>query len=108
MLVSKRVYSHVGDSDLFRSVKQNNDLKAFEELYNRYWPTLVNSAYKRLNSKKKAEDIVQNIFVDVYHRRTTIDLTVSFKAYLNQELKFRVLNEYRSELIRNKLKGKLF
>ena len=87
---------------------QQNDTKAFEELYKRYWPVLVNSAYKRLNSKEKAEDIVQNIFIDIYRRRAKIELTNSLKAFLYQALKFKVLNAYRSEAISNKYQNHIF
>ncbi len=107
MLITKLSYSQSLDSDLFLLVKQN-DVKAFEELYNRYWPKLVNTAFKKLNSREKAEDIVQNIFINIYQRRTTIDLTISLSAYLNKALKFKVLNEYRSENIINKYQKHLF
>ncbi|MEO7769296.1 MAG: RNA polymerase sigma-70 factor [Ferruginibacter sp.] len=107
MLLTKLFYPREPDSDLYRLVKQN-DLKAFEELYTRYWPILVNSAYKRLNSKEKAEDIVQNIFIEIYQRRAVIEITISIRAYLNQALKFKILNEYRSEMNRAKYQKYLF
>ena len=93
------MYSQADDSVLFTWVKQS-DGKAFRELYNRYWSLLVNTAHKKLHSKEKGEDIVQNIFIDLYNRRTAIELTTSLKAYLHQALRFKVLNEYRSESIR--------
>ena len=101
MQVIKPIYSQADDSVLFTWVKQS-DVKAFRELYNRYWSLLVSLAYKRLHSKEKGEDIVQNIFIDLYNRRAAIELTTSLKAYLYQALRFKVLNEHRSELIRNK------
>ena len=107
MPVSNALYSQAEDSDLFRWMKQS-DVKAFEELYNRYWPLLVNTAYKRLKNKEKSEDIVQSIFIDLYNRRSAIELTTSIKSYLYQALKFKVLNEYRSEIIRAKFKKFLF
>ncbi|RYZ79219.1 MAG: hypothetical protein EOP04_28185, partial [Proteobacteria bacterium] len=107
MLLDKLFYSQIGDLDLFLLVKKS-DIKAFEELYNRYWAALVNTANKRLNSREKAEDIAQNIFIDLYRRRDTIELTTSLKAYLHQALKFKILNEYRSEQIRIKYQKSLF
>ena len=73
-----------------------------------FWPMLVNAAYKRLDSREKAEDIVQNIFIDIYQRRSTLQITISVKAYLNQALKFKVLNEYRSSFISSKYRRHLF
>ena len=101
MLLTNLFYSQRLDSDLFGLVKQD-DAKAFEELYNRYWPSLVNAAYKRLNSREKEEVLVKHIFVDIYQRRTTIDLAISLEVYLNEALKFKILNEYQSEIISTK------
>ncbi len=106
-MINNPCYSLEIDSNLFLAVKQN-DLKAFEELYMRYWLPLVNSAYKRLNSREKAEDIVQNIFIDIYQRRHSIELNISLRAYLNQALKFKILNEYRSHLINSKYQKHIF
>lgn len=107
MRLSKTFYTQLPDSDLFSLTKQN-DTEAFEELYNRHWPSLVNAAFKRLDSQAKAEDIVQNIFIDLYERRASIELTLSLKAYLNQALKFKILNEYRGNAIRTKYQKSLF
>ena len=106
-MINNPSYSLEIDSNLFLAVKQN-DLKAFEELYKRYWLPLVNSAYKRINSKEKAEDIVQDIFIDIYQRRHSIELNISLRAYLNQALKFKILNEYRSNLINSKYQKYIF
>jgi RNA polymerase sigma-70 factor (family 1) len=103
----KLFYPQAGDFDLFTLVKESDE-RAFEELYNRHWPVLFNIACKRLNSKQKAEDIVQNIFIDLYRRRTTIELTISLSAYLRQALKFKIINEYRSAVNRNKYQKSLF
>lgn len=107
MLLTKPTYCKEHDANLLLLTK-NGDVKAFAELYSRYWAVLVNAAYKRLNVREKAEDIVQNIFADLYNRRASIQLTLSLKAYLYQAVKFRVLNEYRSELIRIKYQKTLF
>jgi len=107
MRKNREFYSPLPDYDLFTLVKQD-DVEAFEELYRRHWPELVNSAYKRLDCREKAEDIIQNIFIDLYQRRATIELTVSIKAYLSQALKFRVLNEYRAATIRTNYQKSLF
>jgi RNA polymerase sigma-70 factor (family 1) len=103
----KQLYPQAGDFDLFTLVKASDE-RAFEELYNRHWPILFSIACKRLDSREKAEDIVQNIFIDLYRRRTTIDLAISLSAYLRQALKFKIINEYRSAFNRNKYQKSLF
>jgi RNA polymerase sigma-70 factor (ECF subfamily) len=101
------LYSQNSDEELFELMKKD-DATAFRELYQRYWAVLVNTAYKRLDAIEKAEDIVQTIFVDLYQRRKTIELTFSLKAYLNKALKFKVLNEFRSNALNEKYRRDLF
>ena len=88
-------YNHLSDLELFALVKHEN-IEAFEVMYKRYWPDLIDAAYKRLQSRQKAEDIVQEIFISLYNKREILEVTVSLKAYLNKALKFKVLNEVRS------------
>jgi RNA polymerase sigma-70 factor (ECF subfamily) len=100
-------YTHLSDLELFSLAKQEN-IQAFEVMYKRYWPELIDAAYRRLQSRQKAEDIVQEIFISLYNKRTVLEFTVSVKAYLNQALKFKVLNEFRSESVRNTYTKSLF
>lgn len=100
-------YDHLSDLELFKLTSQGNTA-SFETLYNRYWPELTNAAYKRLQSRQKAEDIVQEIFISLYNKRATLEFTVSLKAYLNQALKFKVLNEFRAEQVRAAYTKSLF
>lgn len=80
-------------------VKEGNT-DAFTEIYNRYVLSLVNTAYKPLQSLAKAQDIVQEIFISLYLKKDTLEFSVSLKSYLYKALKFKVLNELRSMNIR--------
>ena len=107
MNIANMTYKSYTDFELFRRVK-DDDFNAFSELYKRYWPSLVNAAFKRLNRKDKSEDIAQNIFVDLYVRRSSIELDRSLKSYLHQALKYKVLNEYRDTLVRARYQEQFF
>ncbi|MBE7170877.1 MAG: RNA polymerase sigma-70 factor [Williamsia sp.] len=100
MGTSYTIYNRMPDEQLFNLVKEDNR-RAFEELYNRYWFLLLEQACKPLQSKERAQDIVQEIFISLYQRRKSIELSVSLKAYLCKALKFKVLNEFRARLVRN-------
>lgn len=101
------LYASLTDAQLFQRVKQD-DIKAFEELYNRYWCDLIDAAYRRLQSRQKAEDIIQDIFVSLYQKRHTRQINISVKAYLYQALKFKVLNVFRDEFTRSACRRELF
>lgn len=94
------LYGQLSDSELFNLTKQDN-MQAFEALYQRHWPGLVDAAYKRLQSRQKSEDIVQEIFINLYEKREFLEIIISIKAYMHQALKFKVLNEFRAEGIRS-------
>ena len=100
-------YYQLSDLDLFDLFK-HNDAEAFEVVYSRMWPELLESACKKLGSRQKAEDLVQEIFVSLYSKRRGLEITVSPRAYLSKALKYRVLNEYRSESVRTRYLQTLF
>jgi len=93
-------YLLLPDTQLFDLVRTNDDEKAFEQIYIRYFSTLTSSASKLLRCEQKAEDIVQEIFLSLYNRRSDIELTVSLRAYLWKAVRFKIMNEYRSRTVR--------
>lgn len=107
MLTTSAYYKQFTDEDLFRLVK-TDDEKAFGEIYARYWPTLTTTACRHLQSRAKAEDLVQEIFISFYNRRNLVELSISLKAYLTQALKFKVMNEYRSQVVRQAYQKTVF
>ena len=107
MPLPKLLYEKLTDAELFHLVKQE-DSNAFTTLYTRHWAFLMDIAYKRFQSREKAEDIIQEIFISLYQKRHQVEFTVSLQAYLAQALKYKVLNEIRSMNIRNQYKKNLF
>lgn len=68
---------------------------AFAEIYDRYWEILLNAAYQRLRSREDAEEVVQEVFVNLYSRRSEIEPKSTLEAYLKTALKFKVIDAYR-------------
>ncbi|WP_379083918.1 sigma-70 family RNA polymerase sigma factor [Pedobacter sp. UC225_65] len=60
--------------------------------YKLYWTQLFNTAYKRLPEKEKCNDIIQNVFTDLWNRRATLDLD-NPSAYLHTAVRFQVLKQ---------------
>jgi RNA polymerase sigma-70 factor (ECF subfamily) len=59
-------YSHYTEEELLKLAKQKNDQKAFDEIYYRCKPALIDNAYKKLQSRESAEDLVHAIFLSLY------------------------------------------
>ena len=45
------------------------DENAFNEIYKRFWKKIYNESYKRLKDTELAEDIVQDVFADLWIKR---------------------------------------
>lgn len=88
--------NHVTDQELI-ILLQNDNREAFDMLYRKYWKPLFNSAYKRLENKEAAEEVVQELFINLWIKRNQLEITQSFLAYLQSALKNRVLNYLRHE-----------
>jgi len=74
---------------LFDLLKQGDEV-AFGKIYTLYWIELYNAAYKRLPEKEKCQDIIQNIFTDLWNRKAELDLANPV-AYLHTAVRFQVL-----------------
>jgi RNA polymerase sigma factor (sigma-70 family) len=70
---------------------QNDDPSAFQTLFSLYWKDLYRTAYNRLRDQSEAEDMVQDIFADIWERRYTLEITTSLNNYLQRSLKFRMI-----------------
>lgn len=101
--INLKTYFNFSDEDLWIRIQDGNQL-AFEELYNRYWEKLLNIAYSRLDDAVSAQDVVQQLFIDIYVNRDKIVIQSSLVAYLQVALKYKVIDCYRQRLkIDNKL-----
>lgn len=97
-----KIYSQYND-ELLIELLRTSDEKAFTEIYGRYWELLYAIGYNYCREKPVAEEIVQDVFMSLWHRRTEI-IIKDLPAYLATACKFSVfkhLNKLkrRSELL---------
>lgn len=71
-----------------------NDIKAFEVLYHRFATRMLGYAITILKDRAVCEDIVQNIFIDVWSKRETNTID-NAEAYLFRAVKFQIFNYFR-------------
>ncbi|HLT06564.1 MAG TPA: RNA polymerase sigma-70 factor [Cyclobacteriaceae bacterium] len=94
-----KLISAYTDAKLFYLIKKG-DKDAFDCLYRKYWPLLLDQAYKRLKCKEEAEEIVQELFINLWINRQKIHLTHSFSTYIATALRYKVYNCIRRNIIR--------
>lgn len=70
---------------------------AFSEIYNRYWDKLYVVARKRLDSAFEGEEIVQEIFCNLWRKRETFQLDKGFNNYFSVAVKFEVINRLQKK-----------
>ncbi len=82
------------DVSLLCSMKED-DREAFSTLFDRYWASTFDKAFKRLKDEVAAKDIVQEIFIHLWtHRQQPI---ANLPAYLHVAVRNRVLMLIRTK-----------
>lgn len=82
---------HSTDEQLVHLLKVG-DVEAFNEIYARYWKLLLYIAGKRLDNIAEAEEAVQNIFTDLWARRSSLEIKRSLKYYLAAAVQYQVMS----------------
>jgi RNA polymerase sigma-70 factor (ECF subfamily) len=83
---------HISDQQLTEQLPHAES--AFTEVYNRYWDKLLFVAAIKLRDIAMAEEIVQDVFLDLWKRRKQISITGSLEAYLSVAVKYRIINAH--------------
>jgi RNA polymerase sigma-70 factor (family 1) len=60
----------------------DGDKNAFTQLYNNYRNKIYSIAFELTESAAMAEEIVQDVFLKIWVKRTTLDEVTHFRAYL--------------------------
>ena len=82
-------------SERLRSGEQS----AFQEIYHRYWYRLYQVARRKVRSEEDAEEIVQDIFVDLWERREQL-LIQELNKFLFKAVKYQILSYLKAQLVR--------
>ncbi|QEH42165.1 RNA polymerase sigma factor [Chitinophaga sp. XS-30] len=91
--------STYNEQELLQMLSQN-DSTAFEILYDIYWESLYNTAYKRLQHEEHCKDAVQDVFADLWTRRKELEID-NLGAYLHTAVRFQVLKLVNRHSTRN-------
>lgn len=89
------------ENDLLKRLKEGDEL-AFEEVYNTYNKKLLAFARSLNISVNDSEEIVQETFIRVWNNRTTIQLGLSFNAWLITIARNLIYNHVKKEAVRTR------
>lgn len=88
--------SHGPDQDL--------SFPDFEQFYNRYWKLLYTTAFAKTGDHADSVDIVQELFIHLWENRVNLQVRESMEAYLLTSLRNRILNHFRNNGVREKVR----
>lgn len=86
---------------------KNDDKLAFSILFTRFYSDLVRFASGITHDKDAAEEIVQDIFIQLWENRTEIKIQHSVKSFLLKSTQNRCIDWLRHESIKNNYAGKI-
>jgi RNA polymerase sigma-70 factor (ECF subfamily) len=95
------VYSKVSEVELIRGLRAGSH-EALTEIFRRYWRPLYINVFSKLRSHQLAEEIVQELFTELWDKRETLFSKplddVRLASYLNRAVKNKALNQLRKQV----------
>lgn len=85
---------------------RNGDESALTELYNSFWQSLYVSSYNVIKDKELCEDIIQDIFMNIWHNREKLEIHISLKGYMYACARYQVFNHLKKN--KDKIHVELF
>ena len=93
--------NEVSDSDIIKALQQGDE-KALTEIFKRYWKRLYFMALRRTGVHEIAEELVQDLFADLWDKRENLfknsSTPFNLAAYLLTCVKNKTLNHIRSQV----------
>jgi RNA polymerase sigma-70 factor (family 1) len=73
---------------------RSGDQSAYTEIYHRYKFILHQHAWNKLRNKEEAQDILQEVFTNLWSKRETINIGSNLSGYLYSAVRNRVLDHF--------------
>ena len=86
------------DRDLLDRLREG-DHDAFDAVFRAHYPPMVALAERMLRQRAVAEEIAQEVMLELWKRRAALSFDVSLRAYIFQSTRNRVLNHLRHEKV---------
>lgn len=88
-------YTQITDEALLVAIRQG-DYMCYNQLFTRYYARLCQYVYSLLENKEDAEDVVQDLFLNLWNNRQKIDVRTNGTGYLYTMAKNISLNHLRT------------
>jgi RNA polymerase sigma-70 factor (ECF subfamily) len=95
------VDASISDSELITLLKDGNAV-AYTIIYNRYFDTLYLHAYQKLRDKEEAEDILHELFAQLWNKRDTLSINSTLSGYLYTAVRNKILDVISHQQVESK------
>lgn len=92
----------IDDTELMERLREGDDL-ALKLIYDKYWTQLYTSAYNMLHDQPACEDIIQDLFINLWNKREQIEIKASLKSYLFASVRYEVYRQVRHGSVREEI-----
>jgi RNA polymerase sigma-70 factor (ECF subfamily) len=90
------------NKELWRLISQEDDRPAFEQLYRRTLNVLMAAIFKWSDDPAEAEDILQEVFLDLWEKRRTIRIQNEVFSYLYSIARYKIFDRLREKQLSEK------
>lgn len=94
------------DRELYQKLR-DGDERAFQVLFRKYYQSMCHFANQYLTDREVAEEIVQEMFVKLWEKRSVLNIETSVKHYLFRSVRNHCLNQIQHEKIKKQYASKI-
>ena len=87
---------HSPDEEILDLLRNNSD-QAVEVLFKTHYTYLCKVAYRIIPEANTVEDLVQDVFMEIWRKKDDLNINTSIKAYLRKSVVNKALNHIRSQ-----------
>jgi len=91
----------VDDHDLLARLRRGDEA-AFDSIFRLHYAPIVGFVESMLRGRAEAEEIVQDVMLELWRRRESIAIQESLKAYLYRAARNRALNDLRHQKVKRR------
>jgi RNA polymerase sigma-70 factor (family 1) len=89
----------LSEQEIIGAIREGNE-RIFEETFRKYYQSLCNYANSILKEMDEAEEVVQNLFLSIWEKRTDLEINISLKSYLYRAVHNHCLNRIKHLKVR--------
>ncbi|MES2329904.1 MAG: sigma-70 family RNA polymerase sigma factor [Bacteroidota bacterium] len=106
MTINQSYYPQTPETELLAAAA-GGDAVAFHELYRRHFTNAYSAALSFLKSREAAEDLLQDIFINLWEKKDTLNNIRELAPYLNVVVRNRLVSALRTKERQEKIRSGL-